>query len=132
MQVSLESKGAESFQTARGCCVPFGVMEWAISQLPDQQQQQFKQLLQDSETAPVEALSNISSQLQVSNSSLTGHMLVTVACVDDDNLQGRSQRCKFLKAGVQYALQATWYCVHLQSQLVYQPHHCCWRLYRTL
>eukprot|EP00878_Enallax_costatus_P003846 GHUV01004062.1.p1 GENE.GHUV01004062.1~~GHUV01004062.1.p1 ORF type:complete len:1053 (+),score=249.89 GHUV01004062.1:1558-4716(+) len=63
-QVSLESKGAESFQTARGCCIPFGIMEWSINQLPEQQQQQFRHLLEDSETAPVEQLDSIADQLQ--------------------------------------------------------------------
>lgn len=64
-KVSLESKGPEAFQTARGCCIPFGVMELAIGQLPQEQQQRFGQLLHESESAPVEALDNIANQLQV-------------------------------------------------------------------
>lgn len=99
VQVSLESKGAESFQTARGCCVPFGVMEWTISQLPDQQQQRFRQLLEESETAPVEALNDISEQLQVrlgSASCMTASMLQIAMPVPGCN-SGLMLECQLLQ-----------------------------------
>lgn len=65
LQVSLEAKAGESFQTPRGCCVPFGVMDLAIAALPQQQQQRYQQLLEASETAGLDELNGIANELQV-------------------------------------------------------------------
>jgi hypothetical protein len=65
LQISLEAKGAEAFQTPRGCCVPFGVMELALAALPYEQQDRYKQLLATSETAGLAELTGISDELQV-------------------------------------------------------------------
>lgn len=65
MQVSLEAKGSESFQTARGACVPFGVMDLALDELPGNQQQRYKALLAASESAPLQEINAIADELQV-------------------------------------------------------------------
>eukprot|EP00879_Flechtneria_rotunda_P003769 GHRR01004008.1.p1 GENE.GHRR01004008.1~~GHRR01004008.1.p1 ORF type:complete len:728 (+),score=269.14 GHRR01004008.1:2494-4677(+) len=63
-QVSLEAKGPEAFQTPRGCCVPFGVMDVAIKALPRQQQDRYKQLMEVSETAGLHELTGVAADLQ--------------------------------------------------------------------
>jgi hypothetical protein len=65
LQISLEAKGPEAFQTPRGCCVPFGVMELALAALPYEQQDRYQQLLAASETAGLSELDGISDELQV-------------------------------------------------------------------
>lgn len=66
MQVSLEAKGSEAFQTARGACVPFGVMDLALAELPMEQQQRYQALLAASESAPLQELNAIADELQAS------------------------------------------------------------------
>uniref|UniRef100_A0A383WH22 CBM20 domain-containing protein n=1 Tax=Tetradesmus obliquus TaxID=3088 RepID=A0A383WH22_TETOB len=80
-QISLEAKAAEAFQTPRGCCVPFGVMELALAALPYEQQDRYKQLLAASETAGLAELTGISEELQalVGSLSLPDNLLKSLA-----------------------------------------------------
>ncbi|KAF6253313.1 pyruvate phosphate dikinase [Scenedesmus sp. NREL 46B-D3] len=80
-QISLEAKGPEAFQTPRGCCVPFGVMELALAGLPYEQQDRYKQLLAASEGAGLSELNGISDELQalVGSLSLPDNLLKSLA-----------------------------------------------------
>lgn len=65
-QLSLKSSSRPgcSFRTPPGCCVPFGTMELAIASLPAAQRQQYTQLLEAAEVAPIDQLDGICGQLQ--------------------------------------------------------------------
>lgn len=76
--MSLEAKGGEAFQTPRGACVPFGVMELALAELPAQQQERYRQLLAASEAAPLQELDSIAQELQVR--TLGGPLAAGCAC----------------------------------------------------
>lgn len=65
LQVSLESRGPESFKTPKGVCVPFGSMELALASLPPGEQQRFDSLLSASESAGIAELEGIAGEMQV-------------------------------------------------------------------
>lgn len=69
-QVSLESRGPESFKTPRGVCVPFGSMELALASRPAAEQQRFASLLAASEPAGLAQLEDIAEEMQALLSKL--------------------------------------------------------------
>lgn len=71
LQVSLESRGPESFKTPRGVCVPFGSMELALASRPAAEQQRFASLLAASEPAGLAQLEDIAEEMQVGPGSST-------------------------------------------------------------
>ena len=72
LQVSLESRGPESFKTPRGVCVPFGSMELALAERPAAEQQRFASLLAASETAGIAELDGIADEMQVGGTAGLG------------------------------------------------------------
>jgi hypothetical protein len=91
LQVSLESKGKESFKTPRGVCVPFGSMELALAQRPAADQQRFAALLAASETAGLAELDAIADEMQVRHLALSDRARGSVVAHNPAGLEvGRS------------------------------------------